>query len=78
LLNITLIRFLGGVSLIMRLEVSSLSITTKLVGPILVGRKYLSNSSSEVCIGQPCLKMPTHTVRVALGISRSRKLVGEI
>jgi len=35
--NIVLIRFLGGVSLTMRLKVSFLSVTTKLVGGILVG-----------------------------------------
>ena len=63
--NIALIRFLGGVSLTMTLEVSFLSFMTKLVGGILVGRQQLPKSFSVVCIGRLCLKMLIGIVRVS-------------
>ena len=77
-LNTVLIRFLGDVSLTMRLEMSSLFVTTKHVGGILVGRKQLSKFSSVVCIGLPYSKMPIYTVRVVLDVNSLGKSVGEI
>jgi len=76
--SIVLIRFLEGVSLIMRLKVSFLFIMAKRVGDILVGRKLLSKSFKEVCIGLPYSKMPTCTVRAVIGVNKLGKSVGEI
>ena len=77
-LNIALIRFLGDVSLTMRLEMSFLFVTTKHVGGILVGRKQLPKFSSVVCIGLPYSKMPIYTVRAVLDVNSLGKSVGEI
>jgi len=62
----------------MRLEVSFLSITTKLMGGILVSRKKLPKSFSVVCIGLLCLRMLVYIARATLGANSLEKSVGEI
>jgi len=77
-LNIVLTRFLGCVSLIIRLEVSFLFVMIKHVGGILVGRKQPPKSFSVVCIGLPYSKTPTCIGKAALGVNSLVKSVGEI
>ena len=62
----------------MRLEVSFLSVMSKLMGGILVRRKQLQKSLSVVCIVLPCSKLPICIVGVVLGANSLGKSIGEI
>jgi len=64
-----MIKFLGRVSLTMGLEVSFLSMITKLVGSILVGRKKLPKSFSVVCISLPCSRRLICIIRFTLNVN---------
>ena len=62
------IEFFGGITLAMRLKPSFRSVTTKLVGSMLMLIKLLLKSFGVAHVRLPCPEMPIYIVTVTLDI----------